>query len=110
MVKCPVCDKGTLRKGMVEETMFGISLGKFPGEVCSKCNETFLDDDAMKKVERKAKELGIWGLSNKIKIVKSGNSLTIRIPAKLAKFLRLKEGEEVVVHPEGKGKIIVDIV
>ena len=82
MAKCPVCGTGTLRKGKVEETMFGIVIGKFPGEICSNCNETFLDEETMKKVEKKAKEIGIWGISKKIKIVRSGNSLSIRIPAK----------------------------
>lgn len=110
MVKCPVCEKGTLRKGKVKETMFGIELGKFDAEVCSHCKETFFDERTMEEVEERAKEKGIWGLSKKIKVVRSGNSLSIRIPAELARFLGLKEGKGVVIRPEGKGKIIVDIV
>ena len=110
MVKCPSCEKGTLRRGKVKESMFGIDLGTYDGEICSKCNETFLDSKAMQKIEKKAKEKGVWGISKKIKIVKSGNSLSIRIPAKLAKFLNIKEGEEVIIHPEGKEKLVLDLV
>ncbi len=110
MVKCPICEKGTLHRGKVTETLFGIELGVFDGEKCNHCKETFLGAQDMKKIESKAKALGIWGLSKKIKIVRSGNSLSIRIPAPLAKYLKLKAGKEVVIHPEGPEKLIVDIV
>lgn len=110
MVRCPVCEKGTLHKGTVKETLFGIELGEFEGEICDKCNETFLAEAAMKEIETKAKSIGLWGLSKKVKIVRTGNSLSIRIPAQIARYLKLKEGEEVVLYPEGPEKIIVDIV
>ena len=88
MKKCPICEKGNLKKGVIEEEMFGVSLGKFKGEICNKCNETFLDENAMEQIEKKAKQIGVWGLAEKIKVVKSGNSLAIRIPAKIAHFLK----------------------
>lgn len=109
MSKCPVCGKGSLKKAQVEESMFGVSLGKFSGEVCDCCGESFLDDMAMRKIEARAKELGIWGLSKSLKVVKSGNSLSLRIPAKLAQFLELSEGKEVVLYPDGKKKIVVEV-
>jgi hypothetical protein len=89
--------------------MFGIPLGEFKAEICDKCNESFVDEDTMKKIEAKAKEEGIWGLAEKIKIVKSGNSLAVRIPAKIVHFLNLKEGEEIVLHPEGADKIVLEL-
>ncbi|UCF08518.1 MAG: AbrB/MazE/SpoVT family DNA-binding domain-containing protein [Thermoplasmata archaeon] len=109
MTKCPMCEKGVLKKKKIEEKMFGISLGKFTAEVCDKCGESFLDENAMRKIEEKAKELGIWGLAKDIKIVKSGNSLSVRIPAKIARFLELYEGKDVLLYPEGKKKIIVEV-
>jgi hypothetical protein len=109
MTKCPVCDKGTLKKGQIEEAMFGVSLGKFTAEVCDNCCESFLNESAMKKVEERAKELGIWGLSKSIKVVKSGNSLSVRIPAKIAQFLELAEGKDVILYPDGKKKIVVEV-
>jgi YgiT-type zinc finger domain-containing protein len=109
MAKCPICEKGTLKKGKIEEQMFGVSLGTFDGEICDECGESFLDEASMKKVETKAKDAGIWGLAKNIKVVKSGNSLSVRIPAKIARFLNIKEGEDVILYPEGKKKIVVEV-
>ncbi|MFQ6136360.1 MAG: YgiT-type zinc finger protein [Candidatus Hydrothermarchaeales archaeon] len=108
-MKCPICEKGNLRNGEVEEEMFGVFLGKFPAEICDECGESFLDGEAVEKIEHKAKELGIWGLAEKLRVVKSGNSLVIRIPAKIAKFLDLSAGNEVLFYPEGKKKAVLEI-
>lgn len=89
--------------------MFGADLGEFDAEVCDECGETFLDSGSMKTLETRAKKAGVWGLGEKLKVVKSGNSLVIRIPARLAKHLKLKSGTEVYVHPEGDDRIVVDV-
>jgi hypothetical protein len=109
MTKCPSCGKGTLRKTEIEESMFGVSLGKFPGEACGLCKETFLDESAMADLEQRAKKAGIWGLGKKLKVVRSGNSLVIRIQVELAEHMHLKPGTEVYVHPEGESRIVVDV-
>ena len=109
MTKCPICENGTLRKGKVEEEMFGVALGRYDAEICDKCGESFLDQDAMHEIEAKAKELGLWGLAKNMKVIKSGNSLSVRIPAKIANFLNLEEGENVLLYPEGKKKIVVEV-
>lgn len=107
MVKCPVCDKGNLKKGRVKETLFGIFLGEFPAEICSSCNESFTDEATTRKIEAIAKKKGIWGLGAKTKIAKTGNSLAVRIPKKLVQYLNLKENEETYIYPEEK-KLIVE--
>ena len=109
MAQCPICDKGDLKKGKFEEKMFGISLGQYDAEVCDKGGETFFSTEAMEQMEARAKELGIWGLAKNLKVVKSGNSLSVRIPAKVAKFLNIKEGENVVLYPDGKNRFVVEI-
>lgn len=109
MVECPVCGKGKLRRGKVREEMFGIDLGEYPAEVCDSCGESFVNQDAMRKIEARAKEMGLWGLAKKVSIAKSGNSLVVRIPAELARFLRLKGGEDALVRPEGREKIVVEL-
>ena len=106
-MKCPVCEKGTLKKGKISETMFGVYLGEFPAEICTKCNESFTDERATEAIEAAAKEKGIWGLGKKTKITKTGNSLAVRIPREIVKFLNLKEGEEAYIHPE-KNKIVIE--
>ncbi len=106
---CPVCGKGKLRRGEIKEEMFGVDLGTYSADVCSACGESFIDADAMRRVEARAKELGLWGLAKKVKIAKSGNSLVVRIPSELVKFLRLKGGEDALVRPEGHERIVVEI-
>lgn len=108
-MKCPVCEKGNLIKKKIDEEMFGIHLGKFPAEVCDVCGESFVDEEVMKKIEERAKELGIWGLSKKLKVVKSGNSLVVRIPAEIAKFLGISAGNDITLYPEGKKKLVFEV-
>lgn len=107
--KCPACSKGALRRGKVREEMFGVDLGEYPAEICDACGESFVDQDAMKEIEARAKKAGLWGLAKKVSIAKSGNSLVVRIPAELARFLHLKGGEEALVRPEGREKIVVEL-
>ena len=107
-MKCPICEKGILKKGKIKEYMFGIYLGEFPAEICTKCNESFTDSETMKSIEEIAKKKGIWGLEKKTKITKTGNSLAIRIPKEIADFLKFKEGEEAYIHPENH-RLIVEL-
>ena len=106
-IKCPICEEGILRKGKIKEEMFGVFLGEFPADICDKCGESFTDSDITKKIEELAKQKGIWGLGVKTKITKTGNSLAIRIPKKLADFANLKEGEEAYIHQDA-GKITIE--
>ncbi|MFH1510758.1 MAG: hypothetical protein ABIF10_03630 [Candidatus Woesearchaeota archaeon] len=46
-MKCPVCDKGILRKGKTKEYLFGVFLGEFPAEICDKCQESIVDSTTM---------------------------------------------------------------
>ena len=109
MAGCPSCGKAKLHRGKVREEMFGIDLGEYPAEICDSCGESFVDQDAMKEIEARAKKMGLWGLAKKVSIAKSGNSLVVRIPAELARFLKLRGGEDALVRPEGREKIVVEL-
>lgn len=108
-MKCPMCEKGKIRIEKKDFSIYGISLGKFDTEVCQKCGEELYDERASEAIDKRAKELGLWGLEVKTKVSKSGNSLMIRIASRIAKFANLKEGEEVRLHPEGKKRIVVEL-
>ena len=108
-MKCPVCEKGTLKKGKIKEMMFGVDLGEFPAEICTKCGESFTDEKTTRAIEESAKKKGVWGLGKKTKITKTGNSLAVRIPKEIANFLRLEEGKEAYIHPD-KDKLIIESV
>lgn len=99
-MKCPICEKGILKKEKIKEEMFGVFLGEFPADVCDNCRESFTDSETTKKIEEIAKKKGIWGLGVKTKIIKTGNSLAVRIPKKIADFLKLSEGKEAYIHPD----------
>ncbi len=105
-MKCPICDKGTLKKGKMKEYMFGVYLGEFSADICSKCKESFTDAETTRKIEEIAKDKGIWGMGKKTKITRTGNSLAVRIPKEIADFLKLKEGKDAYIHPEGKNLVI----
>ncbi len=105
-IKCPICEKGELKKGRIKEYMYGTYLGEFPAEICTKCDESFTDEETTRKIEETAKKKGLFGLGKKTKITKTGNSLAIRIPKNIANFLKLKEGEETFIHPEDNKLII----
>ena len=105
-MKCPICEKVILKKGKVKEYMFGVFLGEFVADICSKCEESFTDAETTRKIEEVAKQKGIWGIGKKTKITRTGNSLAVRIPKEIVDFLKLKEGKEAYIHPEGKNLVI----
>ena len=72
MKKCPMCGKGSLIQKKVDETMFGVNLGKFTEWVCNRCGESFTDENTTQAIIDLAKQKGIWGLGKKVKVVKSG--------------------------------------
>ena len=107
--KCYICEKGNLRKEKVDYKLYGISLGKFNAEVCSKCGENFFEESVSKKMTEIAKKKGLWGLQTKTKIGQSGTTLDIRLPKRVIDFFNLKKGKEVEVYPEGKNKLVISI-
>src|SRR3989344_2928309 len=93
-MKCPICEKGTLKTEKIREEMFGVYLGNYPADVCGSCGESFTDEETTRAIEAAAKAKGIWGLGKKTKIARAGNSLAVRIPKEIAEYLHLKEGSE----------------
>lgn len=78
--------------------------------MCQKCGEICFSEEESRKIIAKTKELGLWGLESKTKIGKVGDALDIRLSRKLEKFMKLKKGREVFVKPEGKNKILIEVV
>jgi len=105
-MKCPICEKGILKRKKIKEEMFGVYLGEFEADVCDNCRESFTDAETTRKIEEIAKKKGIWGMGIKTKITKTGNSLAVRIPKRIAGFLKLKEGEEAYIHPDIHGLMV----
>ena len=106
--KCDECG-GKIIKKKVDYSIFGVSLGKFPAEVCAKCGETCFDEDISRKMTEIAKEKGLWNLETKTKIGKVGDALDVRFGKRLIEFLKLKKGEEVTIYPKSKNKIVIEV-
>ena len=107
-MKCIMCDDKTIRKN-IEYKEFGISLGNFKAEVCRKCGETYFDEETAEKIQTKSKQMGLFGLTKKVKIAEIGNSIAIRIPKEIAEFLKLDKGKEVTIFPESKQVLHINL-
>lgn len=106
-IKCEECG-GRIIKKNINYNYLGEYVGKFPAEVCTKCGEIVFDEDISDKIETIVKEKGLYGLGATTKVGIAGSSFVIRITKKLADFLGLKKGEEVHIHPESRGRVIVE--
>jgi len=103
-----ICGEEAKRK-KISVTVYGIEVGEFEGYKCE-CGEEWFDEETVDEIEKRTMELGIFGLAVKENVSVSGNSLIIRVPKKLAEFLKIEKGSRVYVKPEGKDKIMVDIL
>jgi len=108
-MNCPLCEKSGLVKKKVDYFQFGINMGKFDALVCEHCHETIFEGKVSEQIEKKAKELGVWGLAKKTKIGTSGSSLDVKVPKQIAEFLNLQKGQDVIIEPIGKKKIEITI-
>ena len=106
--KCDECG-GNIVKKDVDFRLYGVSLGNFPAQVCSKCGEECFDESTSERIDVVTKERGLWGLSATSKVGIAGDSFIIRVNKRLADFLDLKKGGEVSLRPESKNKIIVEV-
>lgn len=108
-MKCVICDEGTLKEKAIEYKEFGVSLGRYKANVCTKCGEAFFDAETAKKIQAKSKELGLFGLAKKTKVAKVGNSLAIRIPKEIVNFIKLKKEEEVRIFPKNQHELVINV-
>lgn len=106
-LECPVCG-GKLRRKKEPYNYQDIKLGEFDADVCVKCGESFFTEKSSDEIDRRAKELGIWGIGKEGILGTSGNSLIVRVPKEISDFLGFKPGNRVFIHPEGKNKLIVE--
>ncbi len=108
-MKCD-CGKNELKKKEVDYILLGQNLGKYPAMVCDSCNETVFYGEDLEKIEKKAKEKGIWGISAKTRIGTSGNALDVKLPKLIVDFLGIKKGQEVLIEPIDKHRFRVDLL
>jgi len=109
MRTCPVCEKGKLVKKIVPYRVYDIELGEFPAEVCDSCGEVWFSEETAREIEGLEKKKGLFGLVRHSKVGYSGNSLIIRIPQEIAKFMGLKKEKPISIYPEGKNRLLIEV-
>lgn len=107
--KCPECKKGYLENKKVPYFLYGQKIGDFEGEVCNKCKAEFFNEEQDEVIEKKVKELGLWGLETETKVRQSGSSLSITLPKKVQEFFHIKKGKEVVLIPLDKHTLKIKV-
>lgn len=101
---------GKLKKSETNVEFFGIDFGIKSCEVCTRCGEEYIDQEVMKEVEKEIKKRGIFGLERNIQVTKSGNSLVIRIPPEISKFLHIKYKTLLRLFPTDKKRIEIEVL
>lgn len=86
----------------------GIECGILDVEYCPKCGAEYFPDESMQVIEKKLKEAGLWGMQKEVSFWKSGNSVVVRIPVKIAAALGLKAHMKGNLYKENN-KLIVEI-
>lgn len=109
-MKRKICEEcgGKIVEKKVPFSLYGQELGQFPAEVCSKCGEEVFDEEVSEEIDRVAQQRGLWGLEAQTKITKIGSSFAVIIGKKIAEFAGFEQGMPVHVHPESKGKIVIE--
>ena len=79
---CPECEKGVLQVKKVPYFLYGEKAGDFDGEICNKCKAEFFNESQEEVIEKKVKEMGLWGLETETKLRKTGSSVGITLPKK----------------------------
>ncbi len=94
------------KKAVIE----GIDCGVLSMEYCNRCGSEYFPEESMRVIEQKLKEAGLWGVQRKeASFWKSGNSVVLRIPVKIANALRLRANMRANLYQEGKNKLVVEI-
>lgn len=106
-LRCPLCNGAFARRRVPYETL-GIDVGMFDAWVCRRCGEVWFPQAIAEAIEQREKKLGLWGLEQRTKVSVSGNSLMVRIPKAMGRFLDLRKGDAVVLRPEGKKRFVVE--
>jgi len=57
---CSKCEKGKMKRTIVNYRIQNIDLGRFPAFVCDHCSEEWFDEETSKKIESLEKKNNLW--------------------------------------------------
>jgi hypothetical protein len=104
---CPCGGTTIMQKKNVE--LRGIDMGVLDIVYCKKCGSEYYPEESMRIIEQKLKAAGLWGTEkSKVTFWKSGNTVVLRIPVKLANALNIKANMKASLYQEGKDKLVIE--
>ncbi|MFH1199639.1 MAG: YgiT-type zinc finger protein [Candidatus Micrarchaeota archaeon] len=106
-MKCPVCEKGSLKRQKVGVEKFGVSVGTYAADVCSACGEQIFGPKEAAEIEARIMQLGLWGAPVPSRIYKVGGNFVVSIKKKVALALGIDKPVEVTLIPQVKNKRFV---
>ncbi len=89
---------------------FGLDFGIQQCELCTKCGSEYLDDEVVGRIEQEVKKRKLFGLQKEVMVTKSGNSLVMRLPPEITKFVNLHYKDRLRIFPTGKNKMGLEVV
>jgi len=108
-ITCDACG-GNVHTTDVPFQLHGEHLGNFPAEVCKQCGEKVFNEETADRIDTIAQQRGLWNLTSKTKVGQVGTALGITISKRITEFLQLSKGKNVMIYPENKKKIIVELL
>ena len=99
---CPICESGTLRKRKVAVEKYGVNVGEFEAEVCTKCGEQIFSQKEAARIESKIKSLDLWGNPVNSRIYKVGGNFVVSIKKTVADAMGIDKPVEVRLIPQTK--------
>ncbi len=108
-MKCPICEKGKLERKTIDVVKHSVFVGHFQADVCGHCGEEIMDESEGRKLEKRFKELGLWGKQEST-VYKVGGNLALGIKKSLAESLGLTKGAVVRIFPQiSEKRFIVEV-
>lgn len=105
---CPCGGKIEWLKKTIE--VQGVDCGVLDVEYCSQCGSEYFPEESMAIIQQRLKDAHLWGTGrSEITFWKSGNTVVMRLPVRLANALNIKEHMKAMLYREGKNKLVVEI-
>lgn len=99
-----------MKKSHTEVEFYGIDFGVRECEICDTCKTEYLSEDVIEEIEKEIKKRGVFALERSVHVTKSGNSLVLRLPPEIVKFLEIHHKSTVRLFPTDKHRLEVEVL
>lgn len=108
-MKCSTCGTGIMQEQPERFSKSGLFVGIFRTLVCNLCGEEVFGSKSAIKIEKKLKQMGLWG-SSKSKVYKIKGKLAIEINKDAAHAVGLRKNSKVkLIVDKSQKRFIVEV-